>query len=144
MASGRPPFRATSTLAVLKRVAEETPRPIPEIIPETPEWLCDIIAKLHAKNPEDRFQSAREVADLLADCEAKLKANSKLKDFSRIPRGKSPLRSPRRKQVTAAMLLLLTAALSAAALFGLPFVWPRNALLTVETNGAKSRPGAHQ
>ncbi len=74
---------------MLKRVAEDTPRNIREIIPETPQWLCDIIAKLHAKNPDDRFQSAREVADVLADCEAQLKANSKLQDFSRIPRGSS-------------------------------------------------------
>ena len=36
MVSGRPPFRAPTALAVLKRVAEEPPRPIPEIIPETP------------------------------------------------------------------------------------------------------------
>ncbi|HKI31623.1 MAG TPA: serine/threonine-protein kinase [Gemmataceae bacterium] len=63
--SGRPPFRANSTLAVLRRVAEDTPRPIPEIIPETPQWLCDIIARLQAKKPEDRFATAREVADLL-------------------------------------------------------------------------------
>src|SRR5262249_37247203 len=58
MATGRPPFRANATLAVLKRVAEDTPRPIREIIPETPSWLCAIIARLHAKNPDDRFQSA--------------------------------------------------------------------------------------
>ncbi len=90
MVSGRPPFRAPSALAVLKRVAEESPRPIPEIIPETPAWLCDIIAKLHAKNPDERFQSAREIADVLADCEAQLKANAKLKDFSKIPVGKRP------------------------------------------------------
>ena len=72
MASGRPPFRANGTLAVLKRVAEDTPRPIREIIPETPQWLCDIIAKLHAKDPDDRFQSAREVADLLGRCLAEI------------------------------------------------------------------------
>src|SRR5207302_7035550 len=65
MCSGRPPFRANSALAVLKRVAEDTPRPIPEIIPEVPPWLCDIIARLHAKKPEDRIATAREVADLL-------------------------------------------------------------------------------
>ncbi len=53
MVAGRPPFRAPSTLAVLKRVAEESPRPIAEIIPETPAWLCEIIAKLHAKNPDE-------------------------------------------------------------------------------------------
>jgi hypothetical protein len=66
MATGRPPFRAPTTLAVLKRVAEDTPRPIREIIPEVPEWLCALIVRLHAKKPEDRFASAQEVADLLA------------------------------------------------------------------------------
>ncbi len=65
MCSGRPPFRANGTLAVLKRVAEDTPRPIPEIIPEVPQWLCDIITRLHAKKPEDRIATAKEVADLL-------------------------------------------------------------------------------
>lgn len=70
MVSGRPPFRASSTLAVLKRVAEDTPRPLQEIIPEVPDWLVAIIAKLHAKKPEARFQSAQEVADLLTRCHA--------------------------------------------------------------------------
>lgn len=64
MCTGRPPFRATTTMAVLKRVVEETPRPIREINPEIPEWLCEIIDKLLAKKPEDRFASAREVAAL--------------------------------------------------------------------------------
>ena len=68
MVAGRPPFRANGTLAVLKRVAEDSPRPIREVIPETPQWLCDIISKLHAKDPEGRFQSARELADLLGRC----------------------------------------------------------------------------
>jgi hypothetical protein len=66
MCSGRPPFRAANTMAVLKRVTEDTPRPIREIIPEVPEWLCDLIARLHAKDPADRFASAQEVADALA------------------------------------------------------------------------------
>jgi serine/threonine protein kinase len=65
MCSGRPPFRASTTLAVLKRVSEHTPRPIREIIPEVPNWLCAIVARLHAKNPADRFASAQEVAALL-------------------------------------------------------------------------------
>src|SRR4029077_1069720 len=60
MASGRPPFRANGTVAVLKRVADDTPRDIREIVPEVPQWLCDIIAKLHAKDPAVRSQSARE------------------------------------------------------------------------------------
>ncbi len=105
MASGRPPFRAPSVLAVLKRVAEESPRPIPEIIPETPDWLCGIIAKLHAKDPDERFQSAREVADLLADCEAKLKAKQEVKNI--LPASPSGVKPAGRKWVAAAAVLLL-------------------------------------
>ncbi len=63
MCTGRPPFRASGTMAVLKRVCEDTPPPIREINPEIPEWLVAIIDKLHAKEPADRFQSAAEVAD---------------------------------------------------------------------------------
>jgi formylglycine-generating enzyme required for sulfatase activity/serine/threonine protein kinase len=118
MAAGRPPFRASGTLAVLKRVAEDTPRPIREIIPETPQWLCDIIAKLHAKKPEDRFHSARAVADLLADCEARLEVGSKLKDFSRIPGGK-PASSGKSKWFAAAVLLLPVLALAVMELAGM-------------------------
>jgi serine/threonine protein kinase len=78
MVTGRPPFRAATTFAVLKRVAEDAPRPIDEIIPETPAWLCAIIAKLHAKVPGQRFASAREVAELLVDCLERLQRNSKV------------------------------------------------------------------
>src|SRR5262245_36949313 len=106
MVAGRPPFRATTAVAVLKRVAEDKPRAIREIIPEAPQWLCDIIAKLHAKDPDDRYQSAREVADVLGDCETQLRANAKLKDLSRIPQGK-PRRSGRRKWAAVAAAVLL-------------------------------------
>jgi formylglycine-generating enzyme required for sulfatase activity len=115
MTAGRSPFRATGTLAVLKRVAEDKARPIREIIPETPQWLCDIISKLHAKKPEDRYPSAREVADILADCEAQLKANGKLKDFARIPQSKSAGgRSGRWKWVAVAAVLLAGIAVGGA------------------------------
>jgi hypothetical protein len=34
-------------------------RSIQEVIPEVPNWLCAIIARLQAKKPEDRFATAR-------------------------------------------------------------------------------------
>ena len=74
MLSGRPPFRARNTMAVLKRVTEDAPRPIPEIIPETPAWMCDLIGHLHAKEPDNRYSSAREVSELLAKCAKELEA----------------------------------------------------------------------
>ena len=61
LCTGRPPFRADTTLAVLRRVEEDRTRPIREINPEIPEWLAAIIQRLHAKQPADRFQSAAEV-----------------------------------------------------------------------------------
>ena len=63
--AGHPPFRANGAIAILKRVAEDTPRPIPEIIPEAPAWLCRLIAKLMAKDPADRFQTAAEASAAL-------------------------------------------------------------------------------
>ena len=92
MASGRPPFRAATPLAVLKRVAEDTPRPIRQIIPEVPQWLCDIIAKLHAKDPAQRFQSAAEVAALLEQHLAHLQQPSLVArpETVRVPRQRQP------------------------------------------------------
>src|SRR5262249_23752747 len=65
MCTGRPPFRASGSMAVLKRVCEETPTPIRETNPAIPEWLVEIIDQLHAKDPARRYQSAAEVAELL-------------------------------------------------------------------------------
>jgi|GEM_PF-659937 len=66
--TGRPPFRAESSLGLLRRIADEEPRPIQEINPNIPAWLSRLISRLMAKNPADRFGSAEEVADLLEQC----------------------------------------------------------------------------
>ena len=68
MCTGRPPFRAETSYGVLRRITDEEPRPIREINPDIPDWLCGIVAKLMAKRPDDRFQSAAEVAALLEQC----------------------------------------------------------------------------
>src|SRR5262245_32379587 len=65
-ATGTPPFDGKTPLVVLRRVADETPRPLNEVNPEVPAWLSDIVDKLLAKNPTDRYQSAGEVAQAFA------------------------------------------------------------------------------
>jgi serine/threonine protein kinase/WD40 repeat protein len=65
MGTGRSPFRAESTVAALRRVCDDTPRPIQEINGDIPNWLAEIINRLLAKQPSDRFQTATEVAELL-------------------------------------------------------------------------------
>jgi serine/threonine-protein kinase len=66
LCTGRPAFRAPNTLAVLKRVCEEAPRPARQINPDVPAWLEAIIARLHAKDPADRFPSAEALSRLLS------------------------------------------------------------------------------
>lgn len=65
MCTGQPPFRAPSALSILKRVCEETAKPIHEINAELPQWLGDLVARLHAKSPADRFDSTQEVTEIL-------------------------------------------------------------------------------
>lgn len=65
MISGKPPFPDGTADKVLRSVTRDEPVPLQDLVPGAPRWLCDIIAKLHAKEPDDRFQSAREVAELL-------------------------------------------------------------------------------
>ncbi|NQT13984.1 MAG: hypothetical protein HQ582_14615, partial [Planctomycetes bacterium] len=65
MCTGRPPFRAETTLAILRRISDSSPHPIRDVNPGIPEWLIEIVDKLHEKDPADRFQTASEVSQLL-------------------------------------------------------------------------------
>ncbi len=65
MCTGQAPFRAGSTPAVLRRICEEEPVPVRAVNPAVPEWLAELIAVLHAKDPAGRPASAAEVVRLL-------------------------------------------------------------------------------
>ncbi len=104
MCTGRSPFRADSILAAIRRVCDDTPRPIREINPEIPEWLCAAIEKLLSKSRDQRFQSAAEVAELLGDHLAGMQ----------YPHAKTPLTSERRAARRTAVIAL--SALGALAL----------------------------
>lgn len=51
-------------------LCEDTPRPMTEIVPEVPPWMCGLVGLLHAKVPTKRISSAQEVARLLEAGEA--------------------------------------------------------------------------
>jgi WD40 repeat protein len=109
--TGRAPFRASTSMAVLKRVCEDTPRPIREINPEVPDGLVEIIAELHAKDPAERFQSAAQLAELLSQHLAHLQQPALLLAPAPLPRGPRRLRPPlgqhRRWRWAAAVVLLV-------------------------------------
>ncbi len=77
LAAGRfPLFSGKTPLVVLKRLTEEQHQPLRERNPELPEWFVQIVDRLLAKNPADRFQSAREVANTLEHFWAVLNSTS--------------------------------------------------------------------
>ncbi len=116
MCTGRPPFRAETTMGVIRRVCEEQPRLVREVDQELPEWLAEIIRKLMAKDPDERFQSAAEVADLLGQHLAHLQQPSVVPRPPRLPRrpresaGRS-IKQPRLGRWLVAIVLLLVCAL---------------------------------
>jgi serine/threonine protein kinase len=65
--TGQVPFQGHNSLSVLRKVCDEMPKPINELNPSVPKWLVEIVARLQAKEPADRFQSAAEVARVLAE-----------------------------------------------------------------------------
>lgn len=65
MATGRMPFRAGSPMAVLNRICNDTPTPIRDVNSDVSETYSDIVEKLLAKEPDERFQSAAELHQTL-------------------------------------------------------------------------------
>jgi WD40 repeat protein/serine/threonine protein kinase len=65
LCTGEAPFRASTTMAVLKRIRQDAPRRLCEVRSTIPDWLEAIVDRLHAKDPSDRFQTADQVAEQL-------------------------------------------------------------------------------
>jgi serine/threonine-protein kinase len=65
MLTGRVPFQATTPVATLYQVVHEPPPPPRLLNPNIPPYLESIILRALAKQPEQRFASAKEMADAL-------------------------------------------------------------------------------
>jgi serine/threonine-protein kinase len=64
--TGKPPFAGAATLIdKLLAHTEDAPPPIREARFEVPEALAEVLAKMMAKKPGDRYASAKEAADAL-------------------------------------------------------------------------------
>ena len=66
--TGRPPFRAETSLGILRRVSDSQQRSVGELNSDVPAWLEAIINRLMTKDASTRFESAEQVAELLEDC----------------------------------------------------------------------------
>jgi len=91
MCAGKTPFAAASTRAVITSVADAEVDDVSLLTSETPDWLVDVIQRLHAEDPDDRFQSASEVSRVLREAMLRMKGltrsgQSEVLEADRVPR----------------------------------------------------------
>jgi serine/threonine-protein kinase len=117
MCTGRPPFRADSALAVLRRVSDDRPRPVRHVNPAVPAGLARLIEKLHEKDPDARCQSAAEAAEALERLLAGAQHPGRNDDAPAAPAGRRRLTPP---DVAVLSVVLLGAGLVAT------YAWQRH------------------
>ena len=66
MLSGRRPFEGKSQASVIGAILEHDPQPITTLQPQSPSLLAELVARCPAKDPDDRWQSARDLMRQLA------------------------------------------------------------------------------
>jgi eukaryotic-like serine/threonine-protein kinase len=92
MATGHPPFRGSTAFGVLHRICNDTLRPVWQVNKDIPDELSDIIERLLAKKPSQRFASAEEVQEELASLLSRLQREGlgrrRFRAWRRMPRRK--------------------------------------------------------
>ncbi|CAB3796427.1 trifunctional serine/threonine-protein kinase/ATP-binding protein/sensor histidine kinase [Pararobbsia alpina] len=82
MLTGQLPFQANDPLEWMHCHIARMPTPPREIVPEVPQPVSDIVMKLLAKLPEDRYQSAQGLKVDLDRCLAQWQASGRVEPFA--------------------------------------------------------------
>jgi serine/threonine protein kinase/pimeloyl-ACP methyl ester carboxylesterase len=96
--SGHPPFQENTFITTILAHLQQQPRPLPELRPEVPVELWQVVARLLAKEPAQRDQKPIEVAQALASF-IKTGAKQEAKSGSTLSQGDE---SPEKRTVIAA------------------------------------------
>ena len=67
MATGQRPFRGDTTASLLSSIIKDTPSSVTEVNPDIPRELGKIIRRCLAKDPERRYQSAKDIRNELEE-----------------------------------------------------------------------------
>lgn len=63
MLSGAPPFRGENAVSVAVKHLHEHPQPIGELRPDLPAAVCQMLERMIAKRPEDRYRDAAAIVN---------------------------------------------------------------------------------
>ena len=133
MVTGTRAFSGESALSTLSAILRDEARPIPEIAPDTPVQLEQVIHRCLRKNPEQRFQTMKEVQVALGA----LKHESDSGMLYRSRSGLQPLPQPKRSPIT--LMIAAGAAITVLAIAGGAAFWwthraPKQAVATQPAN----------
>ena len=110
MSTGREPFRAQQTVAVLKKITTDQPEALRSVNSDMTKTLARIIGRLMAKDPGQRFTAADEVDQVLTQYLAHLEQPRQ----RRKPKVKAVRKSMWQRVVFCSPLLMVAAAVAAA------------------------------
>jgi serine/threonine protein kinase/Tfp pilus assembly protein PilF len=116
MATGRTPFTGDTPMEVMGAILATEPPPLSGYMAQVPGELQQIVSKALRKDPQQRYQNAKEMLEALKGLRHKLELAAELKHFAAVPLWLRWIRSP-----TALALTLLAGALT----FALSFYWHR-------------------
>ncbi|CAN5734759.1 hypothetical protein BH18ACI5_BH18ACI5_06860 [soil metagenome] len=117
LSTGQRPFKGDSSVSLLAAVLKDTPQSVTELKPGLPREFARIVRRALAKDPEHRYQSAKDLRNDLQDLKAELGSGALSPGAAA---GLSPQRSPRTK------LIAVGAAAAVFAVVAAGYVlWPR-------------------
>ncbi len=74
MATGQRPFKGDTSVSILSSIVKDTPVSVTTLNPGVPRALAQIIARMLSKDPERRYQSAKDVRNELEDLRQELQS----------------------------------------------------------------------
>jgi eukaryotic-like serine/threonine-protein kinase len=83
MCTGRLPYEGVTMTSVINSISRGSPKPVRRFLPEAPEELDWIIDKALAKDPDERYQTAREWLNDLKRLKQRLEFESEQKSHGR-------------------------------------------------------------
>ena len=111
MVTGQRPFTGETAASVLASIIKETPPSVTEVNPALPKLLGRIIRRCLAKDPERRYQTAKDIRNELEELKGEL-ASGELVEGAVVP-----MRSPVVKWFAAATVTMALALVGALAYF---------------------------
>ena len=74
MATGQRPFAGDTSVSIISAIIKDTPAPVTDVNPALPRELGRIVRRALAKDPERRYQTAKDLRNDLADLKTSLES----------------------------------------------------------------------